>query len=412
VSDQVVPASTLLKGNPMKSQTAWTLLPVWLLVLATSGFSDEPAESPEAAAALRKLGADVSADSVSIRSAEVTDADLIHLKGMTSVTKVALMGCKKVTDAGLVHLEGLKNVETLYLPYTSVGDAGLAHLKGMTGLTNLYLSGTKVGDEGLAHLKGTASLRVLYLDCPGVSDAGLEHLAGLRLVTLSLNDTKVTNAGLKHLTGMKNLYELRLSRTKVTDAGLADLKEVAEIRDLFLQQTEVTDAGLENLKVLTKLKHLDLTKTKVTEAGVKKLQQALPNCSIEHSAADVNTVVAGQMGEKQVSFADGLGTYYEGLLVAVLGTCSVEADEKTATEGFKKAMEEGHLRVKFVKPRTFLVDVEQKEVEAEEILVPISAATMPDRIYVRNGKTYRAFAKHEPQICFFIQGRLKAMMER
>ncbi|MGI8981220.1 MAG: hypothetical protein ACR2FY_18495 [Pirellulaceae bacterium] len=131
------------------------------------------------------------------------------------------------------------------------------------------------------------------------------------------------------------------------------------------------------------------------------------------SAADTSTVVTGRMGERQVSFADGLGTYYEGLLVAVLGTCSVEADGKIANqETWEKALTESHLRARFAKPRTFLVNVEEKEVEAEEILVPISAATMPNRIYVRNGKTYRAFAKHESQICFFIQGRLQAMIEK
>lgn len=130
------------------------------------------------------------------------------------------------------------------------------------------------------------------------------------------------------------------------------------------------------------------------------------------TAAETNTVVTGRMGDRQPTFADGLGTYYEGLLVAVLGTCSVEADEKTATEGWEKALKDDQLRVKFVKPRTFLVNVQQKEVEAEEILVPISASMLPNRIYVRNGKRYRAFAKHEPQICFFIQERLKAMVEK
>jgi hypothetical protein len=130
------------------------------------------------------------------------------------------------------------------------------------------------------------------------------------------------------------------------------------------------------------------------------------------SAADSNTVVKGRMGDRQPTFADGLGTYYEGLLVAVLGTCSVEADEKTATEGWEKALEGDHLRVRFAKPRTFLVNVEKEEVEAEEILVPISVTSLPNRIYVRSGKSYRAFAKHETQICFFIQGRLKSMLEK
>jgi len=37
-----------------------------------------------------------------------------------------------------------------------------------------------------------------------------------------------------------------------------------------------------HLKGLTKLKDLHLSGTKVTDAGVNQLQQALPNCKIEH----------------------------------------------------------------------------------------------------------------------------------
>jgi len=37
-----------------------------------------------------------------------------------------------------------------------------------------------------------------------------------------------------------------------------------------------------HLKGLTGLKNLNLIATKVTDAGVKQLQQALPNCKIEH----------------------------------------------------------------------------------------------------------------------------------
>ncbi|NQU21935.1 MAG: hypothetical protein HQ567_11685 [Candidatus Nealsonbacteria bacterium] len=44
----------------------------------------------------------------------------------------------------------------------------------------------------------------------------------------------------------------------------------------------MTDAGLEYLEGMTSLQSLDLRGTQVTDAGIKKLQQALPNCKIEH----------------------------------------------------------------------------------------------------------------------------------
>ena len=40
----------------------------------------------------------------------------------------------KVTDAGLVHLKGLTELRGLFLYYTNVTDAGLVHLKGLTEL--------------------------------------------------------------------------------------------------------------------------------------------------------------------------------------------------------------------------------------------------------------------------------------
>jgi hypothetical protein len=51
---------------------------------------------------------------------------------------------------------------------------------------------------------------------------------------------------------------------------------------LNLNRTKVTDDGLEHLKGMTSLRRLLLQRTKVTDAGVRKLQQALPNCKIEH----------------------------------------------------------------------------------------------------------------------------------
>ena len=68
-----------------------------------------------------------------------------------------------VTDAGLVHLKGLTNLSVLGLDGTQVTDAGLVHLKGLTKLSDLWLNGTQVTDAGLVHLKGLTNLSVLGL---------------------------------------------------------------------------------------------------------------------------------------------------------------------------------------------------------------------------------------------------------
>ena len=53
---------------------------------------------------------------------------------------------------------------------TRVTDAGLVHLKGLTHLKELWLTGSNVTDAGMAHLKElTATLEKLHpYDCPEV----------------------------------------------------------------------------------------------------------------------------------------------------------------------------------------------------------------------------------------------------
>ena len=69
---------------------------------------------------------------------------------------------------------------------------------------------------------------------------------------------------------------------QITDEGLVHLEGLTNLETLYLNDTQVTDAGLVHLKGLTKLEWLDLRNTEVTDKGVKKLQEALPNCTIDH----------------------------------------------------------------------------------------------------------------------------------
>ncbi|MFC1597360.1 leucine-rich repeat domain-containing protein [Planctomycetota bacterium] len=93
---------------------------------------------------------------------------------------------------------------------------------------------------------------------------------------------QVTDAKLGHLHWMIGLKELYLWETQVTDAGLLHVSSLTNLEYLNLHKTQVTDAGIQHLKSLANLKELCVTGTQVTDDGAKKLQQALPNCKIEH----------------------------------------------------------------------------------------------------------------------------------
>ena len=51
---------------------------------------------------------------------------------------------------------------------------------------------------------------------------------------------------------------------------------------LYLDRTAVTDAGLAHLRSLPKLRVLWVKDTRISDEGIRKLQQALPDCEIQH----------------------------------------------------------------------------------------------------------------------------------
>jgi hypothetical protein len=120
----------------------------------------------------------------------LSDAELVHLEGLTKLETLDLTDTELVTDAGLVHLKGLTKLETLDLSGTATTDAGLVHLKGLTNLQTLKLSGG-VTDAGLLHLKPLTKLQTLALRHSQITDVGLVYLKGLtKLQNLNLTDAR------------------------------------------------------------------------------------------------------------------------------------------------------------------------------------------------------------------------------
>ncbi len=99
----------------------------------------------KACVALGQLGAEIvwlgtsGVDSVYFTRVRITDADLKHLKGLTSLKKLKL-NHSPITDAGLKRLQSLTNLVQLHLADTKITDAGLEHLKNLTNLGFLDLS--------------------------------------------------------------------------------------------------------------------------------------------------------------------------------------------------------------------------------------------------------------------------------
>jgi len=102
-----------------------------------------------------------------------------------------------------------------------------------------------------------------------------EKSPGRPVISVRLNETRITDDGLQCLKGLTQLRKLDLDDTKITDAGLAPLKGLTQLPRLDLENTQITDAGLEYLKGMTQLEQLDLDGTKVTDAGLVRHPQSL-----------------------------------------------------------------------------------------------------------------------------------------
>ena len=83
----------------------------------------------------------------------ITDAQLVHLRGLTELKFLDLRRHPQLTGAGLVHLQNLTELEILELSDTQVSDAGLVHLKRLKKLEWLNLYGTRVTEQGASELQ-------------------------------------------------------------------------------------------------------------------------------------------------------------------------------------------------------------------------------------------------------------------
>lgn len=228
---------------------------------------------------------------------QITDAGLVHLRGLKRLRDVNLIGTR-VTGEGLVHLAALPRLESLSLSGGTTSSAALAHigkmhglrklrtgivqgepgvlveLRSLTELTDLSMSGRSVTDAGADCLAGMRKLRKRVLPCTRITDASLVHIRKLQaLESLDLTAVvDITNAGMSAIAGMETLRTLKVGGTQVTDSGLASLKTgFRTLNTLDLTSDRITNAGLVQLETLPGPLTVDLTQTWVTQEGIDRL---------------------------------------------------------------------------------------------------------------------------------------------
>jgi hypothetical protein len=152
----------------------------------------------------------------------ISDSSLRHLAGLPHIQDLkignidprhappgATLPLNTITDAGLIHLKSLTSLTSLDLGGLPVSDEGLDVLKDLPNLGGLYLDRTKVHGPWFGRLKSLPGLALIYLDGSAMTDEGLSHLKGAtNLQMLSLVDIPLTARGLTSLTSLPKLNRL------------------------------------------------------------------------------------------------------------------------------------------------------------------------------------------------------------
>jgi hypothetical protein len=201
-------------------------------------------------------------ENLALRSANVTDAGLVHLRSVHHVFYLDLVS-DRITDAGLANLEALPRLENLSLDSPNITDAGLAHLEGLHRLEFVGLCSEKITDAGLAHLQDLRELKSLSLGC-SITDAGMQHLT--RLTKLRW----LRSRGSRDDTVKRNVLDALRSPTLLDFVDVPLLDVCDYLQDLHRIKLQIDDVALKDAKIdrLIKVTHK-------TKAGGPPLRTAL-----------------------------------------------------------------------------------------------------------------------------------------
>ncbi|WP_417395529.1 hypothetical protein [Gimesia chilikensis] len=149
---------------------------------------------------------------------------------------------------------------------------------GASQITCLCLYGTQVTDEGLSKLASLYCLEKLDLGRTKITGTGFANVKFSSLKKLSLDKCDMlTVEGFKQIVKYQNLEKLNLIESNIDNQFLQEIAKLDKLLTLWIDDTKVTNAGLSYLNGMTQLKSLSIRGTTITREGMLQLWKHLPD---------------------------------------------------------------------------------------------------------------------------------------
>ncbi|QGQ26455.1 hypothetical protein F1728_28920 [Gimesia benthica] len=149
---------------------------------------------------------------------------------------------------------------------------------GASQIAYLSLNGTQVTDEGLAKLASLYCLEKLDLGRTKITGTGFANVKFSSLKKLSLDKCDMlTVDGFKEIVKCQNFEKLNLIESNIDNEFLQEIAKLDKLLTLWIDDTKVTNAGLSCLNGMTQLKSLSIRGTTITREGMLQLWKHLPD---------------------------------------------------------------------------------------------------------------------------------------